>query len=91
MAINLIRVDSAPIRDEDFSPELSRWFPSVVDSVNESFQLLEDTVNTFAAPQYTTVQITAFGLDPNVPNGSIFYDTTSNQLKAKVNNAIQVL
>ena len=84
--IPLDRVDSVPVAADDFSAQFQSWLIGLADSFNINVQTLED--NLFA-PQYTTSQITALAL--NDPNGAIYYNTSTNQLQAKVNGVVVVL
>lgn len=51
--------------------------------------LRDNLVNSINSPQFTTAEITT--LAPDLPNGAILYDTTTNQLKGKVNGSIVVI
>ena len=84
--IPLDRVDSVPIAADEFSEQFTSWLIGLVDSFNINVQSLEDHL---FAPQYTTTEITALAISD--PNGAIYYDTTTNQLKAKVNGVVVVI
>jgi hypothetical protein len=89
LTITLERIDSVPLQSDNFSTEFSSWLSILCDSLNEVIQQLEDYINLPFAPSLTTVQITA--LPTTTPNGTLVYDSTTNQLKAKVNGVIVVL
>ncbi len=83
-------VDTVPLEgNEQLTFELQRWLTTLADTINSSFQQLQDSINNLAAPQFTTAQITA--LAAHAPNGALFYDTDTDQLKAKVNGIVVVL
>ncbi|RLA22963.1 MAG: hypothetical protein DRQ62_07085 [Gammaproteobacteria bacterium] len=87
MAVFLERINAVPVVNREFSFEFLQWLTTMVDSLNSVLEQIQDNVGV--AQQYTTVQITA-----NLaawPNGQLFYDTTLNQLQAKVNGALVVL
>lgn len=48
-------------------------------------QQLEDYINLPYAPSYTTAEINTIAALTTTQNGTFFYDTDTNQLKAKVN------
>ena len=89
MAIFLDRIDAVPLGYDDLSFELDSWLSLVPDTLNENFQEIELAFNNLAAPQYTTLEITTLAVD--APNGALWYDTTTNQLKAKVNGVVVVI
>lgn len=84
--IFLDRIDAVPLAADNFSFEFRAWLAVLVDSLNSIVQTLEDNL---IAPSYTTAQITVLAV--NAQNGSIYYDITTHQLKAKVNDVIVVL
>lgn len=89
MSIILERIDPVPLEADNFSVEFSSWLSVLSDSLNALIQQLEEYINLPYAPSLTTVQITA--LPSTTPNGTLIYDSTTNQLKAKVNNVIVVI
>lgn len=93
MAIFLERVNAAPISNSNFTFEFNSWVSVLVDTLNETIATIQDEINRYDnglyAPQYTTAQITALAL--TAPNGTMWYDTTTNQLKAKVNGVVVVI
>lgn len=88
MSIFLDRVNAFSPANE-FSFEFSSWIANLIDTLNETIATIQDALNQTSAPQFTTVQIAALAI--NAPNGTLWYDTTTDQLKAKVNNAVVVL
>jgi hypothetical protein len=45
--------------------------------------------NGWTVPQLTTAQITQIATQ--MPNGTLWYDTDTNQLKGKINGAVTVI
>lgn len=88
MDLALTRVNSFP-QDKDFGFMLNLWFASLVDTVNQAFDDVETKVNVTVAPSFTTAEITALAV--SAPNGSLYYDTSTNELKAKVNGVVVVI
>jgi len=84
--IPLDKIDSVPLEADNFSVEFRSWVTLLVDSFNINVQTLEDNL---IAPQYTTAEITALAVSD--PNGAIYYNTSTNQLQAKVNGVVVVL
>lgn len=93
MAIFLDRIDSAPISDSDFDHQFLQWIWVLVDTLNESILKIQDAINGFddglVAPSFTTAQITALAV--TAANGTMWYDSTTNELKAKVNGVVVVI
>lgn len=88
--VNLVRVDAVPLKADKFSAEFERWLVTLVDSINETIQQIEDSFNNgITAPSYTTAQITTLAL--TAPNGTFWYDTDTNQIKAKSNGVVVVV
>ena len=86
----LDRIDAAPMQgNEQFTFELQRWFSTLVDTMNTSLEVIQNQFNGLAAPQYTTAQITTLAL--SAPNGALWYDTDTNNIKAKVNGSVVVV
>lgn len=58
------------------------------DELNQAMQNgLSD--NGWTVPQLTTAQITA--VSSLMPNGTLWYDTDTNQLKGKINGVVTVI
>jgi hypothetical protein len=58
------------------------------DELNQALQNgLSD--NGWTVPQLTTTQIT--NVASTMPNGTLWYDTTTNQLKGKINGVVTVI
>jgi len=58
------------------------------DELNQALQNgLSD--NGWTVPQLTTAQITA--VSSLMPNGTLWYDTDTNQLKGKINGVVTVI
>jgi len=90
MSIFLQRIDAfSPATDAEFSFSYTTWLAVLIDTLNEIIRVIQDALNQTSAPQYTTTQITALAVD--APNGTLWYDITTNQLKAKVNGVVVVL
>lgn len=89
MVIFLERVNSYTAAASEFTFEYSSWLATLIDTLNTTIQIIQDTLNQTSAPQFTTAQITTLALTS--PNGTLWYDTTTNQLKAKVNGVVVVL
>ncbi len=90
MAIFLERIDSLPtLSNSEFSFEFNSWLAVMIDTLNEALATIQDELNQTVAPSFTTAQITTLAL--TAPNGSLWYDTTTNQLKAKVNGVVVVI
>lgn len=90
MAIFLQRIDAfSPAADSEFSFSYITWLAVLIDTLNGIISTIQDRLNQTSAPQYTTVQITALAVD--APNGTLWYDTDTNELKAKVNGVVVVL
>lgn len=89
MAVSISRVNTYSPAPQEFTFLFSSWISNTIDTINEAFNLIEARLNQLSAPQFTTVQITALAVD--APNGTFWYDTTTDQLKAKVNGVVVVL
>lgn len=76
-------------KEDHFSPEFQTWVSNLIDTLNTNLTKLQTEVNQVIAPSYTTAEITT--LAASSPNGTLWYDTTTNELKAKVNNVVVVL
>lgn len=89
----LDRVNSVPINNDKFSFEINLWLANLVDVLNENYLTLENAINLYnnglIVPSFTTVEIT--DLATAAPNGTMWYDTTTNNLKAKVNGIVVIL
>lgn len=93
MALFLDKIDSAPLADDNFSFSFNSWVSNTVDALNETILDIQNQFNGISQglvpPQLTTAQITV--LSVNATNGTIWYDTTTNQLKAKINGVVVVI
>lgn len=93
--INLDRVDAAPwLDDNKIDYQLKRWITILVDTLNTTIGEIETALNALSqfgltAPSFTTIQITALAI--NAPNGTMWYDTSTNQLKGKINGVVVVI
>ncbi len=91
--VNLDRVDSVILDAELFSSEFNSWLSVLVDSLNETIQEIQNQFNGISdglvVPQKTTAEITT--LAATASNGTQWYDTTTNQLKAKINGVVVVI
>ncbi len=86
MAVRLTRIDSVPLTGNNFTNEMNQWLTTLVDTLNSTLQQIEDEL---IAPSYTTAQITVLAV--TAPNGSFWYDTDTNQIKALSNGVVVVV
>jgi hypothetical protein len=93
MSVFIDRIDAAPLDDDDFSFSFNSWVSNTVDVLNEDLADIQNQFNGISdglvVPQKTTIQITALAL--TAPNGTLWYDITTNQLKALVNGVVTVI
>lgn len=89
MSIVLQRVDAVPLAGNQLDFLFQHWLITLVDGLNTTIEQIEARLNVVELPQLTTVQIMALAVD--APNGSLFYDTSTNQIKAKSNNIVVVI
>lgn len=90
MSLFLQRIDAfSPAADSEFSFSYITWLSVLIDTLNEIIATIQDALNQTSAPQYTTAQITTLALTS--PNGTLWYDITTNELKALVNGVVVVL
>jgi hypothetical protein len=93
MSVFLDRVNSVPSPGDGFSFEFNSWLSVLVDTLNETLSLIQNELNRYDnglyAPQFTTAQITT--LSATAADGTMWYDTTTNELKAKVNGVVVVI
>lgn len=85
--VNAVRYDLVPpppIQDVEFHPVFEQWLCSITDVLNNYIA----SMNPTALSRFTTEEITE--LYVGWPNGSMVYDVTTNQIKAKVNGAMVV-
>lgn len=95
MAIFLDRIDPAPLQSDDFSFEFNSWLSILVDTLNETITEIQDHINgegdaTFITRK-TTVEITVLidmNVQPVLPVGSLWFDTTINKLRVLVTEAV---
>lgn len=91
--IFLDRIDSVPLENDDFSFSMESWLSVLVDTLNENTvdtqNALNANINGLVVPSFTTAQITTLAVD--AANGTMWYDTDTNQLKAKVNGVVVVI
>ena len=90
----LQRIDAVPLIGNGLNPELNRWLATLVDTLNTTIQEVQDALNALnqyglTAPSFTTTQITALAVD--APNGTMWYDQTTNNLKAKINGIVVII
>ena len=83
--VQLENIDPAPVRAGEFNSEFFSWLCVLVDSLNYTITQLQAAITQ----TNTTTEITT--ISPGFANGTLFYDSTTNQLKAKVNGVIVVL
>ena len=92
MTIFLDRVDSVPLEDDEFSFSFNSWVSVLADTLNESLETIQNTLNGFSdgliAPSKTAVEITA--LAGSAADGTIWYctDHVPPCLVAKINGAL---
>lgn len=95
LALMLPRIDACPVQEDDLTRELKMWLSVLVDTINSDLEIIETDLNSFAsprgltAPSHTTVEITALAMD--APNGSFWYDTDTNNIKAKSNGVVVII
>jgi hypothetical protein len=91
MPVLLDTIDNVPVQGMKFTFEFERWLTTLADSLNSTIQTLQSTLytNGLTIPQFTTVQITAIAV--NAPNGTLWYDTTTNNIKAKSNGIVVII
>ena len=87
--ITLDRIDSVPLLADDFSYQFKAWLSVLVDTLNEIMGQLEIESNQVQAPHYTTAQIATLALTD--PNGSLYYNTTTNHLYALINGVVTLV
>ena len=97
MTVFLERVDSAPVSNNDFSFEMNSWLSIFQETLNEDLNAIETFINLPYAPPYTTAEINAFAMPPDLndpslylPNGTIFFDTTIAKLKVQTDVVLGV-
>jgi hypothetical protein len=93
MPIFLDRIDSAPINNNEFSFEFNSWVSVMIDTINQDLELIQNSLNGFndglIAPSFTTAQIAALAL--TAANGTLWYNTDTNHLVAKINGVVVVV
>jgi len=93
MAVFLERVNTVALAGSTFTFEFNSWLSTLVDTLNETITLIQNELNRYDnglfAPQFTTAEITTLAL--TAANGTMWYDTTTNQLKAKINGVVVVI
>ena len=88
MTLFLDRIDSAPVSDSDFSNLFVQWISVLIDTLNETLQTLQDSINFLEAPNYTATQITTLFGQGDIGNGILLYDTTNNVYVGIQNGAL---
>lgn len=76
--VDLVRIDAVPLSSQNFTPEFERWLANLVDSINETIQVIEDSLNLLNASSYTDTEIATLESDGQLTNGIVLYDTTNN-------------
>ena len=93
MTTFLTRIDSAPLQDLDLSTDFEVWISNLVDTLNDDLNLIQDSVNLYndglKFPQFTTAEITALALTAD--DGTSWYDTDTNNIKAKIGGVVVVV
>jgi hypothetical protein len=89
MRVNLNRINAVPLAEETFSAEFKSWVSVLVDSLNQEIGTIVTELNRVVPPSFTTVQITTLAV--TAPNGEMWYDTDTNEIKAKVNGVVVVV
>lgn len=93
MSVFLGRIDAAPLSGSEFKPNFLQWIAVLVDTLNQTLESIQTGLNAndngTLVPSFTTAEITTLAL--TAANGTLWYDATTNQLKAKVNNAVTVI
>jgi hypothetical protein len=93
MPVFLDRIDSAPINNDEFSFDFNSWLSVMIDTLNEDILLIQNSLNGFndglIAPSFTTAQIAILAL--TAVNGTMWYNTDTNHLVAKINGVVVVV
>jgi hypothetical protein len=89
MATFLQRIDAAPVIGTNFTVFFTQWLAVLVDTLNEIITTTQNSINETVAPSYTTAQITTLALTAS--NGTFWYDTDTNEIKALVNGVVVVI
>ena len=86
-------IDSVPVQGNEqiLTFELIRWLSTLADTLNSTIQQVQDALNAVSqygltAPSFTTTEITA--LSASAPNGTMWYNTTTNHLVALINGSV---
>lgn len=75
----LLRIDGCPLQEDKLSFPLTSWLSILADTINSSYDALEQLLNPLKATPLTAAQIVAaFGAGELV-NGVFLYDTTNNE------------
>lgn len=78
MSFFLDKIDAAPLNSDDFSFDTNSWMSVLVDTLNEDFFEIEESINNFTAPLITTVELAALMMLATPPSdGRIWFCTNS--------------
>lgn len=88
MAVQLNRIDSAPVINQDFSFFFSQWLSILVDSLNQIINTIQNSLNLLQAQSYTSAQISTLYTGGSLANGVILYDTNLNVYVGVQNGAL---
>jgi hypothetical protein len=86
MSIFLDRIDAAPLSNNEFSYEFNQWVSVLIDSLNETIRIVQDSINLTIINSYTAAQITS--LAPSLVDGVIMYDSTNNEYVGQISGVL---
>jgi flagellar basal body P-ring protein FlgI len=88
MSIFIQRVDSVPLQNTNFPFELDQWLANLADSLNTSFEQIQNAFNLLTAQSYTAAQLADTDFTATLSNGIILYDSTNHVYVGKQNGAM---
>ncbi len=88
MAINLGKIDSAPIAYSEFDYQFLQWLWVLVDTLNENIDIIQNSFDIFSAPTYTATQIANLNTAGSLTDGIILYDTTNNEYVGRISGTL---
>lgn len=88
MSIFVHRVDSVPLQNTNFPFELNQWLVNLVNSLNTSFEQVQEALNLLTAQSYTAAQLADTDFTDTLSNGIILYDSTNNVYVGKQNGVL---
>ena len=88
MAVFIGRLDTVPVLGNDFTFEFNQWLANTTDVLNEALETIQNSFNTFNAPSYTAVEITALQTDGELDDGVVLFDTTNNVYVGRISGVL---